>query len=314
MHGEDIRISREHYRNQVRGLLLVLWNVYNFLVINAIIDKWEPTFNKVQFKPSHILDRWILSRLNGNIKNVTQALEDFDTPQAVGQAEIIFIHDLSNWYVRRIRDRVGPTVPEGKDKIDAYQTLWTVLVEYTKVLAPIVPFISEEIYRNLTGEESVHLVEWPGFNKELDKPQVEKDMDNGMKLASVAHALRRDGKVKVRIPLKQLNYTGPEELSEEVKKVVLEEINVYELLYKGKSGQYIASGDTSGNNQDLLAGQARELVRQIQELRKKEGCALDEKITVFAPSWPKDFEDYIKKQTLAKKLIKGKEFKIERTT
>lgn len=312
MKGEDILISEEQYRNQVRGLLLVLWNVYSFFVTNVNADKWIAKIKKPAegSKTQNILDQWILSRLYGNVKNVTAALEKFDTVDAVGNAGILFIHDLSNWYVRRIRDRVGPSASNGKDKEDAYQTLWVVLTDYCKVLAPIIPFVTEEIYRNITGEESVHLVSWPMLDKSLYNAQLEIDMDNGMSVASVIHAFRKTANVKVRIPLKQLSYKGPFELTKEVEKVVLDEVNVYELLYKGKNDLYIVEGDTSEKNLDLVFGQAREIVRQIQAERKKLGVALDQYVIVVLPSWPKEHEQWIKKQTLVSELKTGKIFTV----
>ncbi|MBI2036682.1 class I tRNA ligase family protein [Candidatus Microgenomates bacterium] len=320
MKGEDILISEEQYRNQVRGLLLILWNVYNFFVANANADKWiskvkNQPFGFAQGKKSkiesqNILDQWILSRLYGNVKNVTKALERFDTVDAIGHAGILFIHDLSNWYVRRIRDRVGPSAPNDQDKKDAYQTLWLVLNEYCKVLAPIIPFVTEEIYRNLTGEESVHLASWPTLNKSLYNAKLETDMDNGMSLASVIHAFRKAATLKVRIPLRTLAYKGPQQLSDEARKVVEDEVNVYKLIYQGKSKEYTVTGDTNEKNQDLAAGEAREIVRRIQSERKKLGVALNQYITVTLLSWPKEHEQWIKKQALIKDLRVGKIFTV----
>ncbi len=312
MKGEDILISEEQYRNQVRGLLLILWNVYNFFVVNANADKWIPPSNNQKFKPIHVLDQWILSRLHGNVSNVTKALERFDTVDAIGHAGILFIHDLSNWYVRRIRDRVGPSAPNSQDKKDAYQTLWLVLSEYCKVLAPIIPFVTEEIYKNLTGEESVHLASWPALNKSLRDVKLEKDMNNGINLASVIHSFRKTATLKVRIPLQTLTYEGPQQLSDEARKVVEDEVNVYKLIYQGKSKEYTVTGDTSEKNQDLVAGEAREIIRQIQQERKKLGTRLDEKVDVFLPDWPEDFTEVIKSQALVKNIAKGNEFFVKR--
>ena len=174
MHGEDILISEEQYRNQVRGLLLVFWNVYNFFINNANADGWE---KEKYAESSNILDQWILSRLNGNIKNTTKAYEEYDLPEVVGQANI-FIQDLSVWYLRRSRERMGPNAEAGEsEKNDAYSTLWFVLKEYAKTLAPIIPFITEEIYRNLTEEESVHLSDWSQVNEGKINQNLEVEMD-----------------------------------------------------------------------------------------------------------------------------------------
>lgn len=310
MHGEDILISEEKYREQVKGLLLILWNVYNFFVSNANVDNWQPKDETIT--PKNILDEWILSRLNGNIRNIKEkGYEMYNTPEVVGQAWIL-MRDLSLWYVRRIRDRVGPTAENEGDKESAYKTLYKVLVEYSKALAPLIPFVSEEIYRNLTGQESVHLADWPVDESLADRPELEIKMNSGMKLASKVHALRKEAGVKVRIPVRKLAYKGPEEISSDVLLVVLSEVNVYELVYKGESQEYEVSGDTSEKNQDVLSGQAREIIRQIQQERKRLGTRLDEHVAVELLDWPKSFEEEIKKKALVRSLIKGKEFRVLR--
>ncbi len=314
MHGEDIRISELEYRNQVKGILLLLWNVYNFFVTYAAIDGWSP--EKGSLAPTHVMDRWILSRMNGNINNMTEkGYEKYDTPEVVGQAWI-FMRDLSQWYVRRIRDRVGPSAPDGKDKDAAYETLWTVLTEYCKALAPLIPFVTEEIYRNLTGEASVHLADWPDVQSVFHDLQLEKSMEDGQKVASAAHALRKLGKVKARIPLKKLSYAGPRKLTEEVKQAVLAEINAYQLEFtdKEKHTEFIVSGDVDEPNQDTQAGWARELIREIQMLRKEKGCKIDERVAISVPQaykgLPISLLEQVKRETLAKKLTWGETLSI----
>ena len=310
MRGEDILISEEKYREQVRGLLLILWNIYNFFITYANIDGWSPS-NK-SFLSKNILDEWVLSRLEGNIRNMVQkGYDKFDTPEIIGQFALL-MQDLSLWYVRRSRERVGPTAKDKNDRDDCYQTLWIILKEYSKALAPIIPFISEEIYRNLTSEVSVHLADWPRLPKEWGESPIERPMLEAMKIASKIHAYRKGANVKVRIPFKFLSYQGPEKLDDKLIQMVLSETNVYELVYKGKSKEIIITGDKSQKNQDTKAGQARELIRQIQIARKEAGCDLAEKVSVTLPAWPKEFEKEIKKQTLSQELVKGEKLSINR--
>ncbi len=293
MHGEDIRISELEYRNQVKGMLLLLWNVYNFFVTYANGDRWEPAGHT----STHVLDRWIISRMNGSIKKITEYYEAFDTPAIVEQAWF-FIRQLSQWYVRRSRDRKGP---------DVYETLWRVLTEYCKTLAPLIPFTTEEIYRNLTGKESVHLEFWPAIG--LIDEKLEQEMADGILVASAALAGRKLHTVKVRIPLRKLTYSGPRELTDEVKKIVLSEANIYELTYTKETKDFAVDGVWNEPNQDTQAGVARELVREIQKLRKEKGCALDAHITLVIPkdkkSLSQDLQDLIKKETLADSLSWG---------
>lgn len=307
--GEDILISEESYRQQVRGLMLILWNIYNFFVTYANIDGWQPG-NKNQ-ESKNVLDRWMLSRLAGNINNVTQkGYEKFDTPQIVSQFEI-FTKDLSLWYIRRQRDRVGPTVDDSEDKDWAHQTLWTILKTYSQVLAPLIPFLTEEIYTNLTGEESVHLSGWPEIKVKRDT-ELEENMQFAIDLTSQIHAFRKETGVKVRTPFIVVSYKATRELTKELTKIVLDETNAYELIYKGKSDRIQISADKSPNNQDQAAGQARDIIRQIQVARKEAGCDLAEVVAVKIPDWPREFEEEIKKQTLSSKLEKSDKLEIIR--
>ena len=308
MHGEDILISAEKYREQVRGILLILWNVYNFFINNASVDNWQ-NFNRGQSLKT--LDKWIVSRLMGNIRDMTErGYEKFDTPQVVGNVWA-FLKDLSLWYVRRIRDRVGPTASDQKDKDDAYFTLWFVLKEYTKAIAPLIPFTTEEIYRNLTGEESVHLALWPDVKNFKIDEDLEKKMSDGMEIATKIHAFRKKANIKVRIPLKELHYKGPTKLDEEIKRIASDEVNVYELVYDGEGKTFEIKGSTNLENQDLKAGEARDIIRMIQGERKKLGTKLNERVSVFLPSYPKNYEEEIKEKALVKSINVG-EFKVLR--
>ncbi len=310
MRGEDIRISETAYRDQVRGLLLILWNIYNFFITYATIDNWQPGASTT---PKNILDKWVLSRLSGNLKNIMEkGYEKYDTPEIVNQFSVM-MNDLSLWYVRRSRDRVGPTAKDQNDKNDAHQTLWKVLVEYSKALAPLIPFVTDEIYTNLTGDLSVHLSSWPESDAQFKDPDLEVGMQNAMSLASAIHAFRKINGPNVRTPLKKVQYKGPEKITEEILKIVKDETNIYELVYESKAKDFQISADSSVKNHDLIAGQAREIIRQIQQARKEAGCDLSEYVTVKLPDWPKEFEQEIKNQTLSSKLVKSEKLEIVRT-
>ncbi len=316
--GEDTVISEEQYRQQVKGMMLILWNTYNFFITYANLDLWSPKNQKSKINPSaslgarnqNVLDKWVLSLLNRLIKEVTESLEKYDTISAIEKLQK-FVDDFSTWYIRRSRNRVGPLAGNSKDKEAFYQTTYAVLTTFSMVLAPFTPFLAEEMYRNLTQEESVHLTTWPEHNSKFrikNSESLIKEMENGIKLASKVHSFRKEASIKVRIPLRRLLYKGPEEITKEVIQVVLDEVNVYELEYKGLGDDYEISGDASEKNQDLIAGKAREIIRQIQEERKKLGTKLDEKVDVVLENWPKEFEIDIKKKALIRNLEKGKTF------
>jgi isoleucyl-tRNA synthetase len=327
MHGEDIIISEEQYRNQVKGPMMLLWNVYNFFVTYALIDKWKPKVRHsgeattsieshsgkgedpiAALQDDNPLDRWILSLLHRTVKEVTEGLDGFDTVKAI-EPIVQFIDDFSKWYIRRSRDRVGPSAEDAADKEAFYRTSYEVLITICKIMAPIAPFMVEDIYRNLTGEESVHLADWPTYDQKLINPQLEKEMMHAREVASIILMRRKTNSVKVRIPLRKLSYKGPQELSAEVRKIVEEEANINELTYAGKAAEFGSEGSsdelTNTANQDVEMGQAREIVRSIQEERKKLGTAIDEKVAVTLPAWPEKFEAYIKRNALIETLTEG---------
>jgi len=166
------------------------------------------------------------------------------------------------------------------------------------------------MYVNLTNEDSVHLVDFPIFDKKLINPRLEEEMQAARKLAEVVHALRKTREVKVRIPIRQAKYSGPLELSKDILKVVKDETNIYELLYDKKISEYSIDARTNDENLDLNFGLARDIVRKIQEQRKVLKTRPDHKINVTLPFWPKEYEAFIKKRAQVSQLSEGKEFSI----
>lgn len=303
INGEDIVISEEQYRNQVRGLLLIYWNIYNFFVTNAITENWQPQENAKL--SNNVLDKWIVSRLQGTVKGMQKAYEIFAPSAAVAQMDA-FVSDLSLWYIRRTRDRVGPTVENSQDKENAYQTMYKVLCTFTQVAAPLVPFITEEIYTSLTGNQSVHLTNFPKADEKVTDVELEKQMKNAQEIVSKIHAQRKEKNIKVRQPLSQLTYAG-EKLNEQIEKLIADEVNV-----KVVKNAKVTKLDTKLTPALESEGQARDIIRAIQQARKEANCALTEKVVVQLPTWPKEFETQIKAQTLATKLQKGENLQIIR--
>ncbi|QQG43419.1 MAG: isoleucine--tRNA ligase [Candidatus Daviesbacteria bacterium] len=299
-----------HVLEEIKRLfLLKLWNVYSFFVMYANLNDWKPEEN---FEPKHVLDRWIISRMNRNIKNIAESLEKYDASDATGQAEI-FIDDLSNWYVRRIRDRVGPEVTDITDKNDTLQALWVVLANYSKILAPFIPFLSEEIYRNLTGKQSVHLSDWPEFREKLLDNGLEKAMKLVRKISEAGLAKRKEENIKLKQPLGYLTYESTEKLSTDLEQILADELNVKKVEYqKISSADPKIILDTNITPELAQEGEARELIRQIQQLRKEQGLTLADKTKVVVPKWPQDFEEQILKATSSISINEGPELKVEK--
>ncbi|MBI3380000.1 isoleucine--tRNA ligase [Candidatus Gottesmanbacteria bacterium] len=313
MHGEDIRISEKEYKDQVRGIMLILWNVYNFFITYANVDKWSKTENS-QSHTKFVLDQWIISLLNKSTADVTNYLESYDTVSAIKTIGE-FITNLSQWYVRRSRERIGPTVENNEDKNNCYQTLYYVLVTLCKLLAPFAPFISEEIYRNLTGEESIHLADWPekSSNSKLktQNSKLIEEMGFVRKVCELGHAKRKELGMKVRQPLQKLKVKSAKlKVNEELIQLIKDELNIKEVEVNVGDGGLKVDLDTKLTPNLIAEGEARGLVRQIQIERKTMGCGLADKIKVTLPTWPKEFTDYIKKETLVSEISKGDNFKI----
>lgn len=288
-----------HRADEVRRrFLLILWNVYAFFVTYANLNDWTPS--KINNQQSiSILDKWILSRFNSTVEQVSKSLVNYDAQNACGAIENFVINDLSTWYIRRSRDRVEETLP----------TLHMVLVDLAKLIAPFMPFIADEMYMNLKDKQSVHLCDFPATDKKLIDKKLEDQMRKAITLASAIHALRKVKGIKVRQPLSEAIY-GQEQLPSEIESIVAAEVNVKKVTFKKGTKVQLATTITPALKAE---GQAREIVRQIQEARKKVGCLLDEKIIVQLPSWPKEFEDYIIRQTLSTKLIKSDNLQVIRT-
>jgi len=314
MNGEDILISEEQYRNQVKGMMLILWNVYNFFVTYANVDKFTVE-NSSQFTVSeNVLDQWILSLVNKLIKEETEDLEKYDTVAAIEKINK-FVNDFSTWYIRRSRDRVGPAAENETDKQAFYETTYTVLTTLSKLLAPITPFIAEEMYRNLTEEESVHLTNWPEVNKELRIANYElvEEMEHVRKIVELGHAKRKDLTIKVKQPLSELRITNCElRIDDTLHALIKDELNVKKMIFQEGKGDLSVEFDTKITPQLQAEGEARDIVRKIQEERKKLGTTMGEKVNVTLEGWPKEFEDEIKRKALIKTLSKGDIFSVSR--
>jgi len=296
MLGEDVLISEELYRNQVKGTIFTLWNVYRYFLINADLHSFKPAKDKLEENRS-VLDKWILSRFEETKQNVTEGLESYLSPIVIRELKS-FINDLSTWYVRRSRKRSDMNVH--------LSVLHYILVEFSKILAPVVPFLAEEIYLNLTGEESVHLTDWPKVNKQYINQELIQDMVLVREIVEKAHSARKESQIRVRQPLNKLQITNYKlQNSEELDKIISDELNVKSVEWVEGDGELSVKLDTRLTPKLKAEGEAREIIRNIQSARKTAGCKLDQEVKVQLPSWPKEFEEEIKRQTLASELVKG---------
>ncbi|WP_314057386.1 isoleucine--tRNA ligase [Shuttleworthella satelles] len=213
-----------------RKFLNTLWNTYAFYVLYANIDAFDPTKYRLQTDQLSVMDRWALSRLNSTVKAVDENLGAYRIPEA-GRALQDFIDDLSNWYVRRSRQRYWAKGLE-QDKINAYLTLYTCLVTFVKLAAPMIPFMTDEIYRNLVcsldadAPESVHLCDFPACDESLIDEKLESDMKELLKIVVFGRACRNASNIKNRQPLAQMYIKAENRLNDFYAAIIEDELNV----------------------------------------------------------------------------------------
>src|SRR5690606_29798888 len=254
-----------------RRFVLTLWNTYSFFVMYANLDGFVPE-NRAVVAPENMLDKWIFAKRDELVRDVTKALEQYE-PMAAGLLMEAFVSDLSNWYVRRSRARFWRSDDE-KDKNQAYDTLYSVLMDTVKVLAPMMPFLSEAMYQNLKSDEmpqSVHLESWPQVG-EVDK-EVLAQMQKLRDLVELGLNLREQAGIKVRQPLASF-MVKQTEMDPGLLEILKEELNVKEVVL----GADEETLNTDISEELRIEGVMRELVRSIQITRKNSGLEVADRI------------------------------------
>jgi len=227
-----------------RKFLSTLWNTYAFFVLYANIDSFDPTKHSLHYESLSTMDKWLLSKLNSLILTVDKNLSDFRIPEAANALEE-FSDELSNWYVRRSRERFWAKGME-EDKVNAYMTLYETLVSFVKLAAPMVPFITESIYRNLvcsvdkTAPESVHLCAYPVANPSFILKELEENMEEVLSIVKLGRAAREKAQVKNRQPLSVMYISGGKPLGKEYESIVREELNVKSIDFKEDLSSFTA--------------------------------------------------------------------------
>ncbi|MDP2091217.1 MAG: isoleucine--tRNA ligase [Candidatus Gracilibacteria bacterium] len=221
--AQDFRFAETGVEEIVKKVILPLWNTYYFFTTYANIDNFKPNGNKTR---NNNLDKWLISELNELTKEVTNGFDSYKLNEAA-KPIVKFMDNLTNWYIRRSRKRFWKSENDG-DKIEAYETLYFTLVEITKIIAPFMPFISEHIYKELTGEKSVHLTNFPIYNSSLIDEKLNADTDKVQKIITLGLAWRANQKIRVRQPLKSITIT--EKLDNYYEEIIKEELNIKEII------------------------------------------------------------------------------------
>ena len=226
-----------------RKFMGTLWNTYAFYVLYANIDEFDPTKYKLEYDRLTVMDKWLLSRLNTMVGNVDDDLANYRIPEAGRELET-FVDDMSNWYVRRCRDRYWAKGME-QDKINAYMTLYTALVTTAKAAAPMIPFMTEQIYQNLvrsvdkTAPESVHLCDFPAVDAAMVDKKLEASMDEVLDIVVLGRAARNKANIKNRQPISDLYVVAETSLDSFYTDIIRDELNVKNVEFRDSVEEFI---------------------------------------------------------------------------
>ena len=302
--GEDFALIDKDVSDVARKLSMV-WNVYDFFTMYASVDGFDSKQAIAVSKLENPLDIWLVSRVYELRNEITKGMEAYNIPSALSNV-LLFIDDLSNWFVRRSRRRFWKS-EDDTDKNAAYSTLYFVLVYLAKILAPFTPFLAEELYQKMTGvefdssvTESVHLLNWPEAG-EINQGVLEK-MARTREIITEGLALRmnkseNEEQIKVRQPLAEYIYEG-EPLDEYYEQIIADEVNV-KMVRAGEEA-YL---DKHLTEELLEEGFIRELIRFVQAARKKAGLEVDDRIKLSIDTEiNKDWQDVLKAEVLAVEL------------
>ena len=261
-HGKAVQEGQNKF-------LGTLWNTYAFFVLYANIDNFDPTRYTLDYEKLPVMDKWLLSKMNSMVKAVDDNLGNYRIPEAARALEE-FVDDMSNWYVRRSRERFWAKGME-QDKINAYMTLYTALVTVSKAAAPMIPFMTEEIYQNIvvkvdpSAPESIHLCDFPKVESAQIDPELERDMDEVLKVVVLGRACRNKANIKNRQPIAKMYIKAPQTLPEYFTDIIRDELNVKTVAFTDNVGEFISYSfkpqmRTVGPKYGKLLGKIRQLL------------------------------------------------------
>jgi isoleucyl-tRNA synthetase len=291
--AETLNFSEAGVKEALQKVIMLIGNVLSFYLMYQSQKLKEQKIKK----PENILDRWILAKLNLLNQQVTEAMKNYDLVRAtrpLGE----FIEELSTWYLRRSRERFKAGDQAG------INILGQVLLEFSKIAAPFIPFAAEDIYRQISNEqESVHLTAWPGLDKKLIDQNLLEEMKLTRQIVEKGLAARSQVSIKIRQPLKSYTTALTKKLDHELEALIKDELNIKELLF-----DVIDDIDTELTEDLKAEGLAREVIRQINQLRKESGLTINDKVIIYYDGLEELFERFgqeIKKATLASAIEKG---------
>ena len=309
--GEDFALIDKDVSDVARKLSMI-WNVFDFFTMYAEVDGFDSEQAMAVSEFVNPLDIWLVSRVHQVRNQITEGMEAYNIPAALSSV-LEFIDDMSNWFVRRSRRRFWKS-EDDQDKLEAYSTLYYVLIYLAKIMAPFTPFLAEELYQNMTGAgvvnseipESVHLLDWPeaGLIDEAVLTQMAKTRE--IITAGLAERMKKtetEAQIKVRQPLAKLVYAG-EKLDDFYEQIIMEEVNVKSVEH----GEALVL-DKTLTPELLEEGKIRELIRFVQAARKKAGLNVDDRIKLMVSmEVPETYREMLMNEVLAEELVKEGNF------
>ena len=309
--GEDFALIDKDVSDVARKLSMI-WNVYDFFTMYAEVDGFDSEQAMAVSEFVNPLDIWLVSRIHQVRNQIIEGMEAYNIPAALSSV-LEFIDDMSNWFVRRSRRRFWKS-EDDQDKLEAYSTLYYVLIYLAKIMAPFTPFLAEELYQKMTGAgvvnseipESVHLLDWPeaGLIDEAVLTQMAKTRE--IITAGLAERMKKtetEAQIKVRQPLAKLVYAG-EKLDDFYEQIIMEEVNVKSVEH----GEALML-DKTLTPELLEEGKIRELIRFVQVARKKAGLNVDDRIRLMVSmEVPEAYREMLMNEVLAEELVKEGNF------
>ena len=304
--GEDFSLIDKDVSDVARKLSMI-WNVYDFFTMYAEVDGFDSEQAMAVSEFVNPLDIWLVSRVHQVRNQITEGMEAYNIPAALSSV-LEFIDDMSNWFVRRSRRRFWKS-EDDQDKLEAYSTLYYVMIYLAKILAPFTPFLAEELYQKMTGAgvmnseipESVHLLDWPEAGVIDEAVLVQMAKTREIITAGLAERMKKtetEAQIKVRQPLAKLVYAG-EKLDDFYEQIIMEEVNVKSVEH----GEALML-DKTLTPELLEEGKIRELIRFVQAARKKAGLNVDDRIRLMVSmEVPEAYREMLMNEVLAEELV-----------
>ena len=302
------RFSRNAVSISLKNFLIPLRSSVNFFTLYANIDEFKSDkYEHINYKQRPVMDRWIISRVNSLINYSTNKLDSYDITDATREMEK-FVDELTNWYIRLNRKRFWKGEMDN-DKISAYQTLYEVLLNFSKLISPFAPFISEEIYQSLKEEsnifkESVHLEDYPKFNSDLVDIELEKRMEFIRDIVELGRSLRKKSNIKIRQPLKTIYiYSEKKENIEDFVDLIKSELNVKEVKFIDNEDDFVEINLKP--NLDILGKKFGKYINNLKDLLEKEGLNIY-KMLLKEKEFEVNFDDFKEKIRVEDLIVEKK--------